>query len=60
MEHALKSRFYIKTNKVSFQDAPYAEGVVFYNLKRRDENKSWRCKLRRDMYPWFYPDLEIL
>jgi len=60
MDKALKSRFYIKHHKTSFDDAPYAEGVIFYNLKRRDENKSWRCKLRRDMYAWYYEDLDII
>ncbi|MFH1356831.1 MAG: hypothetical protein ABII18_06840 [bacterium] len=33
-----------------------AEGVVFYNLKRKAENKTWRAKLRRDMFGWYYQD----
>jgi len=37
-----------------------AEGVVFYNLKRQEEHKPWRAKLRRDMFHWYYePALEI-
>ena len=37
----------------------FAEGVVFYNLKRKAEEKEWRAKLRRDMFPWFYEGLPI-
>jgi len=31
-----------------------AEGVVFYNLKRKDEGRVYMAKLRRDMFDWFY------
>lgn len=31
-----------------------AEGVVFYNLKRKEEGKVYRAKLRRDMFSAFY------
>jgi len=34
----------------------FAEGVVFYNLKRRAEGKSYTAKIRRDMWEWFYSD----
>ncbi|MDA3810325.1 MAG: hypothetical protein PF518_08350 [Spirochaetaceae bacterium] len=38
-----------------------AEGVVFYNLKRKEEGKPYMAKLRRDMFDWFYTDyVEIL
>jgi len=33
-----------------------AEGVVFYNLKRKFEMKTYMAKLRRDMFEWFYSD----
>lgn len=33
-----------------------AEGVVFYNLNRLGERKSYRAKLRRDMFGWYYED----
>jgi hypothetical protein len=33
-----------------------AEGLVFYNLKRKEQNKIYRAKLRRDMFDWFYSD----
>ncbi len=33
-----------------------AEGIVLYNLKRKEEGKTWRAKLRRDMFPWYYED----
>ena len=34
-----------------------AEGVVFYNLKRKEEGKTYRAKLRRDMFDWYYSDV---
>ena len=46
----LFSRFYAKRNK----DNVLAEGVVFYNLRRKAEGKIWMAKLRRDMFPWYY------
>jgi hypothetical protein len=56
----LLSRFVIKKTKIGAEKPKvFAEGVVFYNLKRKSENKLWMAKLRRDMYPWFYPDIEI-
>ena len=33
-----------------------AEGIVFYNLKRKSENKTYMAKIRRDMFDWFYSD----
>ncbi len=33
-----------------------AEGVVFYNLKRKAEKKSYMAKLRRSMFVWYYDD----
>lgn len=56
----LLSRFFIKQGKMGVEKPKvFAEGVVFYNLKRKAESKSWMAKLRRDMFPWFYPDIEI-
>jgi len=34
-----------------------AEGVVFYNLRRKEEGKTYRAKLRRDMFAWYYSDV---
>lgn len=34
----------------------FAEGIVLYNLKRKEKGKIWRAKLRRDMYKWYYSD----
>ena len=34
-----------------------AEGVVFYNLRRKEEGKTYRAKLRRDMFDWYYSDV---
>ena len=33
-----------------------AEGVVFYNLRRRAEKKTYMAKLRRNMFDFFYDD----
>jgi hypothetical protein len=53
----LVSRYYTKRTKIGAEkEKVMAEGVVFYNLKRKAENKSWMAKLRRDMFPWFYTD----
>jgi len=53
----LVSRLYTKlASKTGATDKVMAEGVVFYNLKRRDANQTWRAKLRRDMFDWFYTD----
>lgn len=38
----------------------FAEGVIFYNLKRKEEGKTYMAKLRRNMFKWFYePDIKI-
>ncbi|MCK5240970.1 hypothetical protein KAR34_00840 [bacterium] len=58
-EH-LFSRFFTKLSKKSeTKEMIFAEGIVFYNLKRKSQNKTWRAKLRRDMFPWYYAGLEI-
>lgn len=38
-------------------DSIMAEGVVFYNIARKENHKSYRAKLRRDMFGWYYEDL---
>ncbi len=57
----LFSRLYTKrASKLGLSDKVFAEGVIFYNLKRRAAHQCWMAKLRRDMFPWFYaPDVEI-
>lgn len=56
----LHSRFYTKMSKKGEQkETVFAEGVVFYNLKRKAEGKTWMAKLRRDMFDWFYEGIEI-
>lgn len=53
----LVSRFYTKrASKLGLEDKVMAEGVVFYNFKRKAEHKIWMAKLRRDMFKWFYED----
>lgn len=58
----LHSRYYTKrASKLGLTDKVFAEGVIFYNLKRREQGKTFMAKLRRDMYPWYYADqIEIL
>lgn len=56
----LHSRFYTKlASKKGWTDKVFAEGVVFYNLKRREEGRMFMAKLRRDMFDWFYEGVEI-
>ena len=50
----LKSLHHSK--RVGYDNADFAEGVIFYNLKRKAENKSYMAKLRRDMFDWYYSD----
>ena len=38
----------------------FAEGVVFYNLKRKAAGQVFMAKLRRDMFDWFYAGIDIL
>lgn len=52
----LQSRFYTKTKLAGSENFVMAEGVIFYNLKRKAEKKSYMAKLRRDMFEWFYSD----
>jgi len=33
-----------------------AEGIVFYSMKRKEEGKVYRAKLRRDMFDWYYSE----
>lgn len=46
----LYSRFTTKRG----DNTTFAEGIVLYNLKRRDEGKIWRAKLRRDMFFFYF------
>ncbi len=58
----LHSRYFIKQTKFGGSEQKekvFAEGVIFYNLRRKSEGKSYMAKLRRDMYPWYYEGLKI-
>ncbi len=44
------------SRRVGKKNAIKAEGVVFYNLKRKAEGKVYMAKLRRDMFDWFYSE----
>ena len=53
----LQSRYYTKrASKLGLTDQVMAEGVIFYNLKRREQGQLWMAKLRRDMFDWYYAD----
>ncbi len=53
----LDSRLFTKrASKLGLTEKVMAEGVVFYNLKRKAEQKSWMAKLRRNMFDWYYSD----
>jgi hypothetical protein len=47
------------SGNLTLTDKVFAEGVVFYNFRRRADEKTWRAKLRRDMFPWYYDKIEI-
>jgi hypothetical protein len=56
----LYSRYFQKAaSKKGLDEKVFSEGVVFYNLKRKAENQSYMAKLRRDMFTWYYGDIEI-
>lgn len=57
----LHSRYYQKiASKKGIENNVFAEGVVFYNLKRKAQNETYMAKLRRNMFDWFYTkDIEI-
>jgi len=56
-KEGLVSRYFTKrASKLGLEAKVMAEGVVFYNLKRRTEGKIWMAKLRRDMFDWYYND----
>lgn len=57
----LYSRYYQKiASKKGIDDKVFAEGIVFYNLKRKaDREQFYMAKLRRDMFDWFYEGIEI-
>jgi hypothetical protein len=57
----LFSRYFQKrATKLGSDEKVFAEGVVFYNLKRKAEHKVYMAKLRRDMFDWFYtPQVQI-
>ena len=57
----LHSRFYQKiATKRGLADHVFAEGVVFYNLRRRSAGQVYMAKLRRDMFDWFYEGIGVL
>ncbi len=57
----LHSRYFTKiASKRGSEEKVFAEGVVFYNLKRKAEDKVWMAKLRRDMFDWYYEGIRII
>ena len=60
-ETGLVSRFHAKrAAKLGSDEKVMAEGVVFTNLRRRAEGRTWMAKLRRDMFVWYYaPHIEV-
>jgi len=58
----LHSRYYQKiASKKGITNDVFAEGVVFYNLKRKEKGLSWMAKLRRNMFDWYYsPEIKII
>ena len=48
-----------KTKPGEPKERIFAEGVVFYNLKRKEQGLAHMAKLRRDMFDWFYEGVRI-
>lgn len=56
----LHSRYFTKNAaKRGSGEKIFAEGVVFYNLKRQAAGETWMAKLRRDMFDWYYDGFGI-
>lgn len=50
----------MKAHKCGFEEAPFAEGVIFTSVSRKTAGQTHMAKLRRDMFRWYYePLLEI-
>ena len=58
-DHLYSRLFTKRASKKGLDEKVFAEGVIFYNLKRKSEGKTWMAKLRRDMFPWYYEGLDI-
>ncbi|MFH1728324.1 MAG: hypothetical protein ABIA04_07895 [Pseudomonadota bacterium] len=58
----LHSRLFTKiASKKGLDEKVFAEGVIFYNLKRKEQGQTCMAKLRRDMFEWYYSDkIEII
>ena len=56
----LTSRFYAKRTPVGVIDNMFAEGVVFHNEARRKLGSLYMAKLRRNMFKWYYKDIQIV
>lgn len=57
----LHSRYHQKSaTKKGLNEKVFAEGVIFYNLKRKAANETYMAKLRRDMFDWFYEGIDIM
>jgi len=55
-DHLFSLYYRKRATKLGLTDMVMAEGVIFYNLKRRDQNLPWKAKLRRNMFEWYYSD----
>ncbi len=53
-DHLVSRYFTKRASKLGLEDRVMAEGVVFYNLKRKEKGQTWMAKLRRDMFDWYY------
>jgi hypothetical protein len=64
---SLESRYYYRymskksNNNIDLKNMPFAEGVVFYNLKNKEQGTPYMAKIRRDMFVWYYePDVPVI
>lgn len=55
----LISRYHTKIKQPE-DSKVFAEGVVFYNMRRKAERRTYMAKLRRDMFRWFYDSKVVI
>jgi hypothetical protein len=57
----LKSVYHAKANKIQIAESNvFAEGVVFYHIRRMHEGRiPYLAKLRRDMFDWYFREKGI-
>ena len=51
-----KDHLYSRFSTKRGDNTVMAEGIVLYNLKRKEKGEIWRAKIRRNMFAFYYSD----